>query len=159
MRGFSGVVRSNPFSLRFRQGIVAKSVFLDQPGAFEHTHVFPKPSRTLRVARLRRQLRSHGYDKSEPVLPVKQLGVLHHPIPIHVRVRQSQPRQAFRHSVIEVRLLECGKQNLGRIAARFRPQVSESWITQGRELQAQFFASHGAFRRPARATEGAVGGA
>ncbi len=85
MRGFSGAVRSNPFSLRFRQGIVAKSVFLDQPGAFEHTHVFPKPSRTLRVARLRRQLRSHGYDKSEPVLPVKQLGVLHHPIPIHVR--------------------------------------------------------------------------
>jgi len=27
----------------------------------------------------------------------------------------------------------------------FRPQVSESWITQGRELQAQFFASHGRF--------------
>jgi len=42
---FGGAVRSKPFSLRFRQGIVAKSIFLDKPRAF------PAPPRILRAFR------------------------------------------------------------------------------------------------------------
>ena len=66
-------------------------------------------SGTVRVGGLGRQLRGQGDDKSQPVLPVQQLGVLHGPIPIHVRVGQCQPRQAFRHSCFEVRGIQYAK--------------------------------------------------
>ena len=46
MCGFCGPVRAQPFSFRFRQGIVAQGVFFRQAGAVQNRGVFLQPPGT-----------------------------------------------------------------------------------------------------------------
>ena len=94
MLGFGRTIHPKPFSLCFRQGIVAERVFLHKTRAVQNSGIFLQLSRTARVSRIAGQLIGKSYDKSEPVLAVVQLCILYHPIPIHVCISERQPRQS-----------------------------------------------------------------
>jgi len=108
-------VFAQPLSFNLCHRVVAERILTRKASTFQNLQTLPKFPGPLAVVFALCDLTRKRHGKPQSVLPVTYFNVSDQPIPIHVSVRQCQPRQALGNSGVKVRLVQRVKQDSGRV--------------------------------------------
>src|SRR6266851_987935 len=127
-------VFAQPLSFNLCHRVVAERILTRKASTFQNLQTLPKFSGPLAVVFALCDLTRKRHGKPQSVLPVTYFNVSDQPLPIHVSVRQCQPRQALGNSGVKVRLVQRVKQDSGRVLLNLCSEVRKPWITQRRQV-------------------------
>ena len=128
---------AQPYSLSLGHRVVAERIFARKPRTLQNFQILSQLSRPLHVVLAFCHVARQRDGKSQSVLPITYLGIANQPIPVHINVGHSQPRQPLSNSGVKVWLVQRLKQDFRRVPPPSRPKIGEPRITERAEFRTE----------------------